>query len=206
MSDEIIRNLYILAALGLGCAIWFRHPFPLLIAFVSFSLTIGEYYPFSNFPMYSDPDDRENYFVLSSIPGKDELAALTNPPAEGNSPAETPYFKLNDVVCKPLPSYPYTGLTAPTLKKMFKSRMNAYAKKHGTKRQKLNAEQKREIGVEFLAYVREQAMKSTAPLKNELPDALALVEFWIEPDTENGGFIEKPSLIARLSKKQNPAH
>ena len=74
MTNETIRYLYLLAMIGLGCSIWFRHPFPLLLSFVAFSLTIGEYYPFSNFPMYSDPDDRENYFVLAEVPTEEQRA------------------------------------------------------------------------------------------------------------------------------------
>jgi len=199
MTDETIRNLYLLAVIGLGCSIWFRHPFPLLIAFVAFSLSIGEYYPFSNFPMYSDPDDRENYFVLAAVPTEEQRGELPDLLLPGASPAETPYFIFGGVICKPLPSHPYTAITAPTMKKMFKSRMDAYAKKHGTKRKHLTPEQREKIGQDFLKYLREQAANSEAPQREKLPDELALLEFWIEPDTENGGFIETPSLVARLS-------
>ncbi|MCF6312852.1 MAG: hypothetical protein L3J39_10420 [Verrucomicrobiales bacterium] len=197
MSEEIIRNLYILAALGLATAIWFRHPFPFLIAFVSFSLAIGEFYPFSNFPMYSDPDDRENYFVLSAIPDQNNIDQLPEP-KPGSAPANTPYYQLDGMICRPLPSYPFTGLTAPTIKKMFKSRMNTFAKKHGTKRKHLNSEQRRQLGEKFLLYIREESQKSTAPRRGELPEKLALLEFWIEPDRINGGFIETPTLVAHL--------
>jgi len=199
MSDETIRNLYLLAMIGLGCSIWYRHPFPLLLSFVAFSLAFGEYYPFSNFPMYSDPDDRENYFVLAEVPTEEQRTELPDLSLPGKSPAETPYFIFDGVICKPLPVYPYTAITAPTMKKMFKSRMDAYAKKHATKRKHLTPEQREKIGRDFLQYLREQAANSEATKRGKLPGELALLEFWIEPDTENGGFIETPSLVARLS-------
>lgn len=202
MSGDTIRNLYILALICLACWIWFRHPFPLLIGFVAFSLALGEFYPFSNFPMYSDPDDRENYFALAVIPNDEEISKLPPPAPLGTAPAETLYYKFGELNCKPLPSFPYTKLTAPTLKKMFKSRLDKYAKEHGTKRKKLSAEQRQEVGEEFLVYVRQQTAKSTAKKRDELPDDLVLLEFWIEPDTNNGGFIETPTLVAREPRAQ----
>lgn len=200
MSDDTIRNLYILAVIGLACWAWFRHPFPLLIGFVAFSLALGEFYPFSNFPMYSDPDDRENYFVLAAIPSPEEAAKLPPPSPSGTAPAETLYYKFGDTICKPLPSSPFTQLTAPTIKKMFKSRLDKYAKQRDTKRKHLNPEQREEVGKELLIYIRQHAAKSTAPKRDELPDDLALLEFWIEPDTEKGGFIETPGLVASENK------
>ncbi len=202
MSGDTIRNLYILALICVACGAWFRHPFPLLLAFVSFSLALGEFYPFSNFPMYSDPDDRENYFVLAAVPSEEEISKLPALIPAGSSPAETSYFKLNGLVCKPFATSPHTKLTAPTIKKMYKSRLDQYAKKHATKRKKLSAEQREEVGQKFLTYIRQHAAKSTAIKRHELPDDLVLLEFWIEPDTQNDGFIETPSLIAReLSPK-----
>lgn len=197
MSGDTIRNLYILALICVACGAWFRHPFPLLVAFVSFSLALGEFYPFSNFPMYSDPDDRENYFVLAAVPSAEEISKLSPPVPEGTAPAETPYFKLDGLICKPFATSPHTKLTAPTIKKMYKSRLDQYAKKNGTKRKKLSAEQRQQVGEKFLTYIRQHAAKSTAKKRHELPDDLVLLEFWIEPDTQNGGFIESPSLVAR---------
>ena len=201
MADETILYLYLLAVIGLGCAIWFRHPFPLLIAFVAFCLSVGEFYPFSNFPMYSDPDDRENYFVLASVPSEQQRAELPDISLQPTSPAGTPYYIFDGIICKPLPVYPYTAITAPTMKKMFKSRMDAYAKKHDTRRKHLTPEQREIIGQDFLKYLREQAVKSEAPQRENLPEDLVLLEFWIEPDTENGGFTETPGLVARLPGK-----
>ena len=172
----------VVAAASLIAWIMTRHPFFCLPLLVAGSLLLeDDAYPFSHFPMYSDPDESENYLYLAK-------------------PAEQP-GKGKQVAgewVEPLGSKTMTGITAPKIKKMYKRYLKDYAKKIGTKDTKLSDEQRAKIGRQILAFFREQGEKRNS----EMPDDMRLIEVWITYNTDGGGFNEVASEIARQSADQ----
>jgi hypothetical protein len=163
----------ILAIIGLVSLIsWIvsRHPLfslPLLIA--GSILLEDSTYPFSSFPMYSDPDDSENYLYLARR-------------GENGAP-------------QPLPVRRLTGMTAPTIKKMYMRYLDDYAKEDDERSNPMSREERAAIGRQILAFYRDQGEKRGS----EMPDELILVEVWIRHDELDKGFTETPEVIARLS-------
>ncbi len=150
-----------------------RHPFLHLWLLVFFCLSIKEFYPFSNFPMYSDPDETENYLVVGQVT-----------PEEENG-------------WKPLPVRELTGITAPKVKKMFKSRRDAYCDEVDKDSDELSEAELAAIGQDLLNYLREQALARTDG-KEPLPDQLVLVDYWIIYE-DGGGYSETPTIITKES-------
>ena len=98
-----------------------------LAAFCALSLAVKENYPFSHYPMYSDPDPVAHYYHLAD--------------AEGRA----------------LPIYELTSVTSPNLGKIYRQRSQARAKELGVSVTALPAAAREEIGRELAAYLREQA-------------------------------------------------
>lgn len=174
MADTI----FAIVALG-SLVAWVKthHPFFCLPLLVAGSLLLeDDAYPFSHFPMYSDPDESENYLYLA-----------------------TPGANAGDI--EPLAVRKLTGLTAPKIKKMFKTYLEDRAKKLGKKNDQLSEEERAEIGREILAYYLDQGEKRGS----EMPDPLLLMEVWIEFDEDNKGLKETRSEIARLSHGEEAA-
>lgn len=94
-----LEILYLLVACASALAwAWLRQPawsVPLLTAV---SLLAGEFYPLSDYPMYSDPDGRENYLYIARVDGH---------------------------TYEPVPVRTLTGVTAPKVKKMYKARLRS---------------------------------------------------------------------------------
>ncbi len=151
--------------------VWTRHPFFCLPLLVAGSLLLeDDAYPFSHFPMYSDPDESENYLYLAK------------PDSDGDGKPDA------------LPVRTLTGLTAPKIKKMYKRYLKDHAAELGKKDTELTDEERAEIGREILAYYREQGVARGS----EMPEELLLMEVWIEYDeTVKGGLSETTTLIAR---------
>ena len=85
----------ILTILSLAGLIVYKHSFFTVPLVVFLSLWVQDFFPLSHFPMYSDPDESEDYFYLATV---DELGEIT-----------------------PLPVRGLANITAPKVKKMFKS-------------------------------------------------------------------------------------
>lgn len=86
------------------------HKIVLLVAFAGFcgfSLAVKENYPFSNYPMYGDPDPVSEYYHLADGTGK------------------------------PLPVHLLTGVTCPQLGKILRKYGDERAQQLHTKRKKL---------------------------------------------------------------------
>lgn len=178
--DTRLMNLPILAAanvdwlcyIAIVASVFFgfryRHSFFVLPFVVAISLLAkDDFYPLSYFPMYSDPDESENYFYIGTWD-------------EGTDP------KPADI--KPLPVRHLTGITAPKVKKMQKAWIRDRADELGTKDTKLPQEERVKKWLELLDYLREHK-------RSELPERLALVEVWIEYDKELG-YRETPEVVA----------
>lgn len=149
----------------------FHRPVLALPVLVTLSLAAGEFYPLSNYPMYSDPDGRENYLYLARVDEEDDGWV-------------------------PLPMRETTGLSAPTLKKLYKARYLASsvpAPSSTRPRTRVLYERARAAGEETLAFLDERA----AERGRALPRSTALIEVWIEWDRVSS-YRERGHIVARL--------
>lgn len=129
-------------------------------------LAEDDFYPLSYFPMYSDPDESENFLYVAT-------------------------FETDPAQHEPLPIHAFTGLSAPKVKKMEDKYREDFAKKLKKREKELTPEEISEINSQLLDEFRTIA----AGKKKTLPDRLALVEVWIEAD-EDGGWTETPAILA----------
>lgn len=156
-----------IAVIGLVFWIVTRHTLWCLPVIVSLAiLAEDDWYPLSYFPMYSDPDESENYLYV---------ATFENDPAKHTA----------------LPIHQFTALSAPKVKKMEDKYREDYAKKHQKKERDLDATDISDVGNEVLNKLREVAKEKG----NSLPEKLALVEVWIVA-TDDGGWTETPGILA----------
>ncbi|MCB1233749.1 MAG: hypothetical protein KDM91_01600 [Verrucomicrobiae bacterium] len=146
----------IITILCLGAWIYFRHSFFAAPFVVFLSLWVQDFYPLCHFPMYSDPNESENYFYLATV---DDAGRA-----------------------QPLPVRKLTSITAPKVKKMFKAWADDVAKTQGKHRDELSDADRAKIGNDLLNFLRDQATKHA----NTLPDKLQLVEVWIVYDDDTG--------------------
>jgi hypothetical protein len=98
-----------------------------LAAFCVASLLIKENYPFSNYPMYSDPDSYAHVYFLA------------------------------DAEEKPLPMYDLTFVTSPNLGKILRRRQQDRAKKLNISFKKLPEAENQVIGKDMVSYLRAQS-------------------------------------------------
>ncbi len=98
-----------------------------LAAFCAASLLIKENYPFSNYPMYSDPDSSAQVYYLADAEGQ------------------------------PLPMYELTFVTSPNLGKILRKRQQERAKQLKISFKKLPGEEGRAIGKGLVSYLRDQS-------------------------------------------------
>ena len=174
-----LNNYYAIGVASVMAGFYFKHSAFVIPAVVAFSLTIRENYPFSNFPMYSNPDATENYLYLVALDDNDQ---------------ETP-----------LPVAKLTQFSAPGMKKAFKSYSDKFAqnrpaedgKKRG--RDDLTPEERTQVGLKLLEELRHQAVAG----KQEMPPRLGIVEVWIKADGTSG-WTETPSLIVKEPKAATP--
>lgn len=99
----------------------------LLAAFCVISLVIKENYPFSNYPMYSDPDPFAHVYFLADQAGK------------------------------PLPLYEMAFVTSPNLGKILRKRQQDRAKALKISVKDLSPEDQSAIGKDLVAYLRSQS-------------------------------------------------
>ena len=115
----------------------------------------GEFYPFSNYPMYANPRDRE-----------------------------LEYFFLHDGDDQPIASHKHTGFTAARIKKLMRSELQAWAKDNGLKWNKKSSwmtdEIKSDAASRVLAYLRTRSHE----LGNPLPDTVQMMQAFIFVDEE----------------------
>ncbi|MFT5468164.1 MAG: hypothetical protein ACI8UO_003272 [Verrucomicrobiales bacterium] len=103
---------------------WFSLPWssPLtwLVAFVLTSLSVKEFFPLSNYPMYRDPDPQAEYMYLVRVEPEGEI--------------------------EPLPSYSTLGISTSKIGKIYRSVL----KERGIRKQDATAEDERKVGIEAL--------------------------------------------------------
>lgn len=160
----------ILTIISLGLWIGLRHSFFSVPLVIFLSLWVQDFFPLSHFPMYSDPNESENYFYVATVDGEGEII--------------------------PAPVRGLTGITAPKVKKIFKSMADEEAGKIGKKRDDLDAQQRAVIGRELLMFLSDQADVRG----NDFPEIASLVEVWIVYDNETG-ISETTKVVATLPTK-----
>lgn len=159
-----------LTVLSLAGWIGLRHSFFSVPFIVFLSIWVQDFFPLSHFPMYSDPDESENYFYVATLEENGETKAL--------------------------PIRALTSITAPKVKKMYKSWARAYADELGKSDRKMTKEERAEVGRDLLTFLRKQADERG----REMPEVLALVEVWIVYDNDTG-FSETPETVAVLTSE-----
>ena len=167
----------ILTVASFAAWIYLRHSFFSVPFVVFLSLWVQDFFPLSHFPMYSDPDESENYFYLATI---DE---------SGQSRRRCRFARL-------------TSITAPKVKKDVQILVARIRRRKLDKSDNdLTREERAMVGEELLGFLREQAEKRVARKRgkrNKLPDNFALVEVWIVYDDETG-LSETTEVVATLS-------
>ena len=99
----------------------------ILFVFCAGSLLVKENYPFSNYPMYSDPDPFAQVYFLADHEGK------------------------------PLPLYEMAFVTSPNLGKILRKRQQDRAKALKISVKDLSPEDQASIGKELVSYLRSQS-------------------------------------------------
>lgn len=159
--------LGVVAAISLAGWIATRYSIWCLPLIVSVAiLAEDDFYPLSYFPMYSDPDESENYLYVAT-------------------------WESDPASHQPIPIHDFTGLSAPKVKKMEDKYREDFAKKLKKKDKELTDDEIAEIGGVLLDEFRAIARGKG----RTLPDRLALVEVWIVAD-EAGGWTETPAVLA----------
>lgn len=129
-----------------------RHPAMALPALIVLTQVLGEFYPFSNFPMYSNPSKQPSDYIFV---------------ADADNRAEDGGFipvSMEDVF----------GVPAAKAKKILNSRLADYAKERDLDWRTLNAEQTEEVAVTLLEFLRDRA--EVIGEAQQLPDRLVLVQ------------------------------
>lgn len=111
-----------------------------MLLYITVSQQLGENYPFSHYPMYSNPSAERHFFVVTDDKGE------------------------------AFPIVTHTGVTAPQVGKILRKKLDEYAKDNDTKRKHLTPEDYQIIGKDIFDYLREQAalIDQTLPAKLQL--------------------------------------
>ena len=154
-----------------------KQPLLALPCLVVFMLVVGEFYPFSDFPMYSDPDPgTTEYIFLGDADSLDE---------EG--------------LPRPIAMQYLVGVRAAKAKKIFQTNLRERARESGKSFRDLTTTEISKVASETLAFLRgrEQHMGTSA----EMPERLALVLG--EVDLVLGeGIHEKKTVLFEEKRKQ----
>lgn len=102
------------------------------------SLVLEENYPFSNYPMYSNP-----------------------------SP-ERPYYMITDGDGNPLPIQTLTGVTCPKIGKIYRTKAEKLAKELDVRAVDLKPEHMQAISMEMFAYLREEGARKKQAMPAKL--------------------------------------
>lgn len=113
-------------------------PITTLIIYCVLSVVIRENFPFSNFPMYSNPSPERYYYTISEADGKG------------------------------LPIATLTGITSPKIGKIYRKKADELSKEIGVSPSKFSQEQVQALGLEILTFLRQQAANKQQPLPAKL--------------------------------------
>lgn len=115
-------------------------PITTLLIYCVLSVIIRENFPFSNFPMYSNPSPERFYYTISEADGKG------------------------------LPVATLTGITSPKIGKIYRKKADELSKKIGVSPSKFSPEQVQSLGLDILTFLRHEAenRKQTLPAKLQI--------------------------------------
>jgi hypothetical protein len=117
---------------------WLRTPLTALLIYCLVSVWLQENYPFSHFPMYSNPS------------------------------AERPYYMVTDGDGQPLPIGTLTGITCPKVGKIYRTECQEVANKLKLNKDRLPPDKKQAIGEKMFAYLRAEATNRKQSLPGKL--------------------------------------
>lgn len=117
---------------------WLHTPLTALVLYCLVSVQLQENYPFSHFPMYSNPS------------------------------AERPYYMIADGDGQPLPIGTLTGITCPKVGKIYRTECQDLANKLKLNKDRLPPEHKQAIGEKMFAYLRAEASSHKHELPEKL--------------------------------------
>jgi hypothetical protein len=119
---------------------WLHTPLTALAIYCLISVQLQENYPFSHFPMYSNPSPERPYYIIADGSGK------------------------------PLPIAALTGVTCPKVGKIYRTECQDVADKLKLNKDKLPQEHRQAIGEKMFAYFRREAAgrKQAMPEKLQL--------------------------------------
>ncbi len=137
-------------------------------------LAEDDFYPLSFFPMYSDPDESENYLYV---------ATWESDPRQNEA----------------IPIHNFTGLSAPKVKKMWKSYSRDFADDLDKKDTELTESELNEAAGILLS----EFQKVARDRDTALPEKLSLMEVWIEA-TDKGGWTETPRMLGAVPATPAP--
>lgn len=115
-----------------------RSPIGALLIYTALSLLLKENYPFSNYPMYSNPS------------------------------AERPYYTVADGNGQPIPVQKLTGITCPKIGKIYRKKAEELAKKHDIKAKDLPPAMVQQVCDEMFAQMRHEAKGKNQVLPDQL--------------------------------------
>jgi hypothetical protein len=122
-------------------------PLLALAAYTTLSLVLEENYPFSHYPMYSNPSPERTFFVVADGDGE------------------------------PIPVATLTGISCPKVGKMFRTKSDELAGSLGVRRRELDAGQLRAVAGAVFAQLREGAATRNQPMPEKLRLSIASVSY-----------------------------
>lgn len=117
---------------------WCKTPVTVLVIYCGISLLLEENYPFSHYPMYSNPGADRSYYIVADAAGQ------------------------------PLPIADLTGITCPKVGKMYRKKAEELASRLKLSRSSLPPEQRQKVGEEIFAQLRLYAGQLNKTLPDKL--------------------------------------
>lgn len=144
-------------------------PIGALLIYTFLSLELKENYPFSHYPMYSNPSDERHYYLITDGSGQ------------------------------PIPIQTLTGVTCPKIGKIFRKKAEELAKKHDVKAKDLSPEGVQEVCDEMFAQLRQEAEGRQQTLPDRLQLKKSFISYQDSKVVENVELIgtETPTQNAR---------
>lgn len=113
-------------------------PLTVLVVYCLISLILKENYPFSHYPMYSNPGADRSYYILADAEGQ------------------------------PIPIAELTGITCPKLGKMYRKKAEDLGKRSGLSSSNLPPAQRQKVGEEIFGQLRLYAKQLKKELPSRL--------------------------------------
>lgn len=140
-------------------------PMTVLAVYCLVSLELKENYPFSHYPMYSNPGADRSYYILSD-------AAAPGPPSADFAGADITEKRRQELGWIPVADATGGNLTCPKVGKMFRTKSQVLADKLKMKHGEMTPAHRQEVGAEIFRqvrhYARERNTESLLPARMKL--------------------------------------